>query len=174
LYVTLYAQARQQSLCQGVIDHLFPHSRGGAADVKNAAVIHHAANAHVKRDLILQSIHPQHMLVGISAPQLMAIFSYIERGDHRRGNNFLNSLHYAIFAMEMTPLPGSRYFNFQKQSNGSLDGEELFAILMEYHSSNIPVYQAPALVAGGGGATPTKTPNKAVEAGPMDTFVNRK
>jgi hypothetical protein len=152
-------------LCQGVIDHLFPYSRGGQSVDKNAAYILHAANTYVKKDLILQSINPQHMLVGISAPQLMAIFSYIERGDQRRGNNFLNSLHYAKFAMEMTPVSGARFFNFQKQSKGSLDGEELFGILMEYHSSNIPVYRTPAVP-----TSPTKVrPKKRdSDAGPME------
>ena len=145
-------QAKPQSLCQGVIDHLFPHSRGGRTESVNAACILHAANTYVKRDLILQSLHPQHMLVGISAPQLKSLFAFIERGDHRRGNNFLNRLHFAIFTMEMTPRSGAKFFNFQRQSNGSLDGEELFAILMEYHNNNMPVYQ-PIYVVGNPAAT---------------------
>ena len=79
------------------------------------------------------------MLVGISAPQLMAIFSFIERGEKRRGNNFLNVLQLAKFAMEMTPKKGNLFY-FQKQSKGSLDGQELFRILMAYHQLNTPLY----------------------------------
>lgn len=128
------------------IDHIFPRCRGGRTVSFNAASILHAANTYVKKDLILQSINPQHMLVGISGPQLKSLFSYIEMGGENSDNKFLNRLHFAVFIMEMTPRC-SGFFNFQQRSNGSLDGEGLYTILMEYHSMNIPIVGPPTATA---------------------------
>jgi hypothetical protein len=144
LYLIIYklfddTQAHTNSLCGYDVDHIFPRSRGGRATTFNATGVLHAANAYVKKDLILQSINPQHMLVGISATQLMSLFSFIESGDQKKGNNFMNRLHYVVFTLEMAPQKTDQFFNFQKRSNGTSDGEELFNILLEYHKKNIPL-----------------------------------
>lgn len=158
--------ARKYSLCKAVVDHIFPHARGGRTIKYNAASILHSANSYVKKDLILQTINPQHMLVGISAPQLISLFSYIEQGNPKKGNNFQCDLHKIMFILEATPrcVEGNakkgthRFFNFQKRTKGTLDGEELFHILLDYEATHLTTPRAARFRPGteaGGGPAPT-------------------
>ena len=74
--------AAKQSMTYMVVDHVFPHSRGGRSVIANYMGLHEVANL-IKSNHILQSLCPALMRVGFSTEDIRAlVFSIVASDDY--------------------------------------------------------------------------------------------
>ena len=81
------------------------------------------------------------MLCGISAEQLISVAEGVVANFKIRGRDASAALARLSNFLENPPATGKHINNFQDASSGTIDGCELYGILLKYHNASNPLRQ---------------------------------